>query len=407
MIYSTGTISLNGNIATGNGSNWTAPSSQVRQGQVLIVLSTPVQLFQINTVNSATELTVSPAAAAPLSNQKYGILVSDAMSLDGLAQAMSQLINEYDENIGAWETFALTTAAQDITVTINGQSVTIPSLGKLKDSISKKADLVSGAVAISQGGTGATTSAGALANLGAVATNDSRLGTVNGKSGGVISSGVSVKSPGPTTAPPVNTETSSAIIETGFSSGVYAGVRTLFHSNVLQGTGSSAVIAIQTSANGPYTRYMFSQSGNATAPGSWIPTSDERIKDIDGPVEDPLAKMRLIRGQTWALKDGGYFGIGFTAQDVQNAFPKAVRVVGSKTLPDGSVVPNVLAPDTYGVASALHHEALLSLMDILKSALEVIADSTSDTETREKLSAIAALIPEAGTVQKDNAVENQ
>jgi len=46
-------------------------------------------------------------------------------------------------------------------------------------------------------------------------------------------------------------------------------------------------------------------------------------------------------------------------------------------------------------------------MDILKSALEVIADSTSDTETREKLSAIAALIPEAGTVQKDNAVENQ
>jgi hypothetical protein len=52
--------------------------------------------------------------------------VSDNISVDGLAQAMSQLIKEYDENIGAWETFATTSANQSITVTINGTSVTIP-----------------------------------------------------------------------------------------------------------------------------------------------------------------------------------------------------------------------------------------------------------------------------------------
>ncbi|MGD2907120.1 tail fiber domain-containing protein [Escherichia coli] len=148
MIYSTGTISINGNTATGSGTNWTAPASQVRAGQTIIVMSNPVQMFQISSVNSATSMTVTPAASPALSGQKYGILVSDIISVDGLAQAMSQLIKEYDENIGAWETFASTSANQSITVTINGSSVTMPSIGRLAQKNS------SGAVPLSQGGTG-------------------------------------------------------------------------------------------------------------------------------------------------------------------------------------------------------------------------------------------------------------
>ena len=131
MIYNTGTIAINGNTATGTGTNWTAPASQVRAGQTIIVMSNPVQLFQISSVNSATSMTITPAASPALSGQKYAILVSDIISVDGLAQAMSQLIKEYDENIGAWETFATTSANQSITVTINGTAVTIPSIGKL------------------------------------------------------------------------------------------------------------------------------------------------------------------------------------------------------------------------------------------------------------------------------------
>ncbi|HFU7657292.1 TPA: tail fiber domain-containing protein, partial [Escherichia coli] len=131
MIYSTGTISINGNTATGSGTNWTAPASQVRAGQTIIVMSNPVQMFQISSVNSATSMTVTPAASPALSGQKYGILVSDIISVDGLAQSISQLINEYDENIGAWEAFASTTANQMITVTINGVSMSIPSIGSM------------------------------------------------------------------------------------------------------------------------------------------------------------------------------------------------------------------------------------------------------------------------------------
>ncbi|EOB3229935.1 hypothetical protein ACIR4R_004981, partial [Escherichia coli] len=159
MLYNTGTIAINGNTATGTGTNWTAPASQVRAGQTIIVMSNPVQLFQISSVNSATSMTVTPAASPALSGQKYAILVSDIISVDGLAQAMSQLIKEYDENIGAWETFATTSANQSITVTINGTTVTIPGIGKLAQKGSN------GALAIADGGTGATNAADALTKL--------------------------------------------------------------------------------------------------------------------------------------------------------------------------------------------------------------------------------------------------
>lgn len=195
MLYNTGTIAINGNTATGKGTNWTAPASQVRAGQTIIVMSNPVQLFQISSVNSATSMTVTPAASPALSGQKYAILVSDIISVDGLAQAMSQLIKEYDENIGAWETFATTSANQTITVTINGTTVTIPGIGKLVQKGSN------GAVAVADGGTGATNAADARTNLGlgygtkagtVAQGNDERLNTVNGKSGGNVTGSLMV-----------------------------------------------------------------------------------------------------------------------------------------------------------------------------------------------------------------------
>ncbi|MEB6373701.1 phage tail protein [Enterobacter kobei] len=174
MLYNTGTIAINGNTATGTGTNWTAPASQVRAGQTIIVMSNPVQMFQISSVNSATSMTVTPAASPALSGQKYGILVSDNISVDGLAQAMSQLIKEYDENIGAWETFATTSANQSITVTINGTPVTIPGIGKLAQKGSN------GALAIADGGTGATTAEGSRTNLGLGSSATKDVGTTAG-----------------------------------------------------------------------------------------------------------------------------------------------------------------------------------------------------------------------------------
>lgn len=173
MLYNTGTIDINGNTATGTGTNWTAPASQIRVGQTLFVLSNPVQMFQITAINSATSLTITPAASPALSGQKYGILVTDSLSVDGLAQSMSQLINEYDENIGAWETFATTSANQNITATINGTAVTIPGIGKLAQKGSN------GALAVADGGTGATNDADARTNLGLGSSATKNIGTAS------------------------------------------------------------------------------------------------------------------------------------------------------------------------------------------------------------------------------------
>ena len=58
-------------------------------------------------------------------------------------------------------------------------------------------------------------------------------------------------------------------------------------------------------------------------------------------------------------------GIGFIAQDVEGVFPDAVKTLkySNTELKDGTVVEDIKSVDTYGVAAALHHEAILALMD--------------------------------------------
>ncbi|HAT2203333.1 TPA: tail fiber domain-containing protein [Kluyvera intermedia] len=122
--------------------------------------------------------------------------------------------------------------------------------------------------------------------------------------------------------------------------------------------------------------WVFSNSGVATGV-AWTPTCDERLKDLDGPIVDPLGKMRLMRGQSWHWKTNGSYGIGLTAQDVQRAFPDAVVETHDVTLPNGSVVKNALSPDSYGVAAALHHEAILALMAQIDALTARVAELES------------------------------
>ena len=47
-------------------------------------------------------------------------------------------------------------------------------------------------------------------------------------------------------------------------------------------------------------------------------------------------------------------------QDVEQEFPEAVKGGYDITLKDGEVISDVKTVDTYGVAAALHHEAILA-----------------------------------------------
>lgn len=137
-------------------------------------------------------------------------------------------------------------------------------------------------------------------------------------------------------------------------------------------------ITISTSTAGANQKYFqFLKDGSATSSGGWINSSDIRIKENIEPIKNPLDKMRNIKGVSWKLKNGGKVGFGFIAQDVEVDFPDAISVSGDMEMADGSLVKDVKSVNTYGVAAALHHEAILELMKQVEDLKKEVSELKS------------------------------
>lgn len=169
MIYTTGSVSVAGNTVTGTGTNFTAAGSLIRVGCTLVTLANPVQVFQITAINSATQLTVTPAAnPAIAAGTAYAILLSDSLSVDGLAQNIAETLTLYQKNMSGFAD--VMNGAGDVTITTNGVPVAVPGQKSLaKKGANSDITSLSGlttALSLSQGGTGATNRDAALSNLG-------------------------------------------------------------------------------------------------------------------------------------------------------------------------------------------------------------------------------------------------
>ena len=169
MIYTTGTIAISGNTITGTGTNFTAAGSLIRNGCTVIALTSPAQVFQITAIGGATSLTVTPAANPAIpAGTKYAILLSDSLSVDGLAQDIAETFTMYQRYMSGFAD--VMNGTTDVTITINGVAVTVPGQKSLaKKGANSDITSLSGlttALSISQGGTAAKNAADARTNLG-------------------------------------------------------------------------------------------------------------------------------------------------------------------------------------------------------------------------------------------------
>ncbi|WP_376749508.1 pyocin knob domain-containing S74 family peptidase [Atlantibacter hermannii] len=155
-------------------------------------------------------------------------------------------------------------------------------------------------------------------------------------------------------------------------------------------TYHAARIVVAPVAGGAAT-FEFAQTGNAVASGAWVNAgSDERIKDDITPIESPRDILMNIRSATWRYRHKGAegrFGIGVIANDLGKYFPEAVINTGPRELDDGTVIDDVLAVEAgdSGAMVAVHHAVLQSLVEENRSQQLEIEALKSDMEELKKM----------------------
>ena len=222
-------------------------------------------------------------------------------------------------------------------------------------------------------GNSATRDVGTAAGT-VAAGNDNRLNTLEGKTGGGITGAVIAKRTSDSN-PASGGELESVLQNSG------GAALSQFHM-FTQMAGNTRYGFLRVWDTSTFKDWYFDHSsGNAYAAAAWVNNSDRRIKDNLTPIEDVLEKMKKIRGYTWVRKDDqmkGSFGIGFVAQEVQEVFPEAVSHAreGSLTV-EGQVIEQPLALSPGDVAAALHHEAILELMEEITELKQQVSSLSS------------------------------
>ena len=315
MIYTTGTIAGSGNTLTGTGTNFAAAGSLIRNGCTVIIMTSPVQVFQITAVNSATQLAVTPAVNPAIpAGTRYSVLLSDSLSVDGLAQDIAETFGMYQRYMSGFAD--VMTSTGNVTITINGVAVTVPA----QKSLAQKD--ASGGVPVAQGGTGATTAAGARSNLGI---SDIQLNSVSGKSGGAITGDTSIEGGN------LNLRASTPGGGWPFLINFQAGQgNNLTYARLYQERSGDMTIATAVNATPKY--FLFTSQGSFTTSGSisclsLTQTSDADKKDKIETIADARGKVRLLRGVTYILKESQMPSAGVIAQELLDVLPEAVGSV--------------------------------------------------------------------------------
>lgn len=404
--YRDGTVRVTNGSATvtGTGTLWGDNKQGIGPGQMFLLPGAgTVQVYEILRVDSNTQITLknnfsgSTAAASA-----YAIPSFYTDSVPDFARRLAAQLSYYQSQMDGWQ--QIMTGAGTISITApDGTIVQISSFKKLTDDMNGKADKsaldgkankgansditsLSGLttpLSPEQGGTGGNNPTSARSSLGVsygkvagtvAQGNDVRLDTIEGKSGGAVTGNIYAKTISNSTG--VSGGDITSVVQN-----TVGAANTQFKMFAQLGSGGQRYGFLRLFQDAAYKDWYFDySSGNAYAATSWQNSCDVRIKDLITRISNPLVRMRKIKGCTWVRKDDqmkGAIGIGLIAQDVLDAFSDIPEVVshsrqGSLTV-DGVEVEDPLAISPGDVSAALHHEAILALMDKIEALEEKVA----------------------------------
>jgi len=226
---------------------------------------------------------------------------------------------------------------------------------------------LNGPLAINKGGTGSATPFGTTANTFAQG-NDARLGTINNKTGGTLTSEAIVRK--------TVTSVNGSLINGGM---LYQAtivdqngttIRSSLFPELNNGQFSQTTIANYDSGLSTSKYWNFKSDGNAYAiNGSWQAGSDARLKTDIKTVDNALQAVLGWRGATWNWKDKSRTkrGLGYIADDIEKVFPDAISHFTTNI--DGEEISDTKAIDPGSIAAAYHTEAIKSLFSLIELAL--------------------------------------
>jgi len=350
-----GTITVTNGSATVTGSG-TSFITELKAGDFIgvIVGGTPYTLI-VASIASSTQLTIGAAYTGSTAGGLAWYAVPASLMYAVTQQAMNdmgKILRGMIQEKANWQ--QVYSASGNVTVTLpDGTQYSGPSWKSLATSLSGLGDSATRNV----GTTAGTVAAG----------NDSRLSTVNNKTGGAITSAVTI------------TAAVNALTIDGRQTESSGNVN-----NRLQLLGSSSTWDIFPQyylVSGQYhcfrlvqnsTETFRANSNGACYAVSFNPTSDSRLKFNKRFIGDALSKSMTLRGMTYQIQGGARAGV--IAQDAQKILPESVTVGGEEiVLEDGEIINDQLSLDYAGI-TALNTEAL---KDVVKLMLECLTDPDS------------------------------